>query len=830
MKKKSKKIVSISLALMLSISYSSTILYAENNVFDTEVVESTVNLEMFSEENKYNGTVEFMNQWTGESSKRVNTTRNFTVATDKLGNPESNPGLFRGAAKIFLGWSDKEPVNNGELADGARLFSTEDTIATVFPNGIPENAKLYGVYFSLNDPEKPIPGDNFGLGFALLSGINKIKINNNKIAINPDMEGNDILPDTKTVELKKEANEDITILDEYSKKDDVDHINEVVLKAQFEMDNTTAMLVYKNPWVGYAGHVLTSGYNANKKDGGNFKTSDRDAGYTYVDLEVNLDPQFTVPEKLYLEFKGYSWRPLYVFGENKTLLNVLNPADDTNLGNNKDSFNTLINNVNPKVKFGVETKGNHKLTIRTIIRHDDENGVKERIEESSITPEPNGTIAEKILENMTLRTLTTKEIKAIAPAKSKVDINKSVIRIDDSVAKTLADTDGVNKIPVIGIIRGMAVADAGKVSFLTLKKTNKIDEVSSNTLSIGYKLKKVSPGGGGSDTPKPKPEIPDRIDGKDRVETAVEVSKELYPNGAKAVILANKDKFSDVLTAVPFSVQINAPILYTNVVDLPEITSKEIQRLGPTHVYINGGTSSVSKEIEENLKKKGYVLHRFNGVDRYDTARLIADRIRSAGNKNVVEIASGEVFPDALSMSMLAVKHNAPILLSKKNDLTNITRRTLDAWDIETIYIAGGKSTISGKIENELRSGFKLDINKKVIGNGTFGKYDGKFSGAKNGTRYGGVNRYETSAIIAKAAIPDATLGIVTSGEIFADALIAGPYAGKHKAPILLTHKNSVPKSVENYIKLAKITKFKAIGGISTLSEYVLTYLSGIKK
>lgn len=37
--------------------------------------------------------------------------------------------------ETFLGWSDKEPVGNGKLAEGARLFSKEDTVATAFPNG-----------------------------------------------------------------------------------------------------------------------------------------------------------------------------------------------------------------------------------------------------------------------------------------------------------------------------------------------------------------------------------------------------------------------------------------------------------------------------------------------------------------------------------------------------------------------------------------------------------------------------------------------------------------------------------------------------------------------
>lgn len=76
----------------------------------------------------YAGKITFVGQWTGESTKTENSTKEFKAGTDKLGDPISNAGLFRGIAKTFLGWSDKAPVGNGKLAEGARLFSKEDTV------------------------------------------------------------------------------------------------------------------------------------------------------------------------------------------------------------------------------------------------------------------------------------------------------------------------------------------------------------------------------------------------------------------------------------------------------------------------------------------------------------------------------------------------------------------------------------------------------------------------------------------------------------------------------------------------------------------------------
>ena len=312
----------------------------------------------------------------------------------------------------------------------------------------------------------------------------------------------------------------------------------------------------------------------------------------------------------------------------------------------------------------------------------------------------------------------------------------------------------------------------------------------------------------------------DRLNGKDRVETAVKVSRASYPYGARAVILANKDKFPDVLTAVPFSVQIGAPILFTNTDSLPKETIDEIARLNPSMVYINGGEHSVSMSIEQLMKKQGRSVHRFNGVDRYDTARLIGEKIRERGNKKVVEIASGETFPDALSISSLAVKENAPILLSKRNDLTISTKSALASWDVEKVTIAGQTATISSSVESSVINGFNTGI----------ANTDSIFSGTKNIRRIGGADRYETSALIAKYAVPESKLGVYTSGEVFADALVAGPYAGLKNAPVLLVSKNNVPSSIANYTKTSKIDRAVVVGGASTVYDSTFDMIKSLIK
>ena len=451
----------------------------------------------------YNGSVSLIGQWTNESRVKNDTVGNYTTGTDKLGSPLANPGLFRGIAKTFLGWSDKPPVD-GKIAEGARLFSPEDTVATAFPNGIGGDSKLYGVYSSLNDQDTPLPDSTFGMGLSLLGGMDKFAIEDNKVKIDAGVKADDVLPNTNLNE-ETITGDTRKILDVYKpENNDTTKVNEVVLTSEFEMDKTTAMLVYRNPHVGYVGPVLSNTYKGN-----NFSLDKNDKTYTYVDLNVNLDKDMVVPDKFFAEFNGYSCRPVYalgVNGENKEALNVFSPSDLA-LGNTKDSFNSLISNKDPKVTFGIETKGYKNITIRVIVRslnnYDSDSGANERIAESDVVADEGKSIAETIVRNMTLRSLTSADLKKLFPTKSDEEINKMVIRIAQDKAKELAETNGQTVLTVKGSVEGNVRANAGRISFLTLSSALPIKKVESNVLELGYVKSAPQP----NPQPNPQPDV-----------------------------------------------------------------------------------------------------------------------------------------------------------------------------------------------------------------------------------------------------------------------------------------------------------------------------------
>lgn len=430
--------------------------------------------------------VTFIGQWTNESSQLVDTEKTFSSKTDKLGKPVSNPGLLKGLAKTFLGWSDKPAVENGKLAPGARIFSYEDSIETVFGEGIPDDAKLYGVYYSLNDPNSPFTQWDI---FSMMSSIKDLPVSDNKVTINKTVSSEDVLPNTS---LSKVDN-DGTIIDGYRKKDDITDINEVILEAEFEMDPTVAMLAYKNPYGSNAIRpILSYDYNERyQKD--NFSAEDGQNGYTYVDLNVDLDPELTIPEIIYLEFEGYSWRPLYVLDEARNKLEIINPKSGESLGNTSASFASLVSNNDPKVAFAVKANGNSKLTVRVVLRE----GTNEKIDEANIIPNDGGTIAEKILENMKLRVLSKKVIKEIMPEKNEEELATMVVKVKDEIASTIAKTQGEKKLKITGSVKGNVVASAGMISVpifgaIPLKYEGEIEETKANVVKISYTKEKTS--------------------------------------------------------------------------------------------------------------------------------------------------------------------------------------------------------------------------------------------------------------------------------------------------------------------------------------------------
>ena len=109
----------------------------------------------------------------------------------------------------------------------------------------------------------------------------------------------------------------------------------------------------------------------------------------------------------------------------------------------------------------------------------------------------------------------------------------------------------------------------------------------------------ISPGG---DIPEPtfEPATIERLAGASRYETAVEVSRFAFPNGAFRLTLANANVQVDALPGAKLS---GGPILYVPADGpVPQVVLDEVARLNPTEVIVLGGVLAVSDDVAAQVQ------------------------------------------------------------------------------------------------------------------------------------------------------------------------------------------------------------------------------------
>lgn len=296
-----------------------------------------------------------------------------------------------------------------------------------------------------------------------------------------------------------------------------------------------------------------------------------------------------------------------------------------------------------------------------------------------------------------------------------------------------------------------------------------------------------------------------RISGVDREQTAIEVSKKMFKDGTNKVVLANKNNYSDVLTAAPFAKANNASLLYISSNSISKEVMSEIARLKAKEITIIGGEKSVNEGLKKELEKRNFKVERLSGADRYKTSAQIASKLIT-DKTTTLEIASGENYADALSLNNAAEKDKAPILLVRVNAIDKSVEDVIKSSKASLINIAGGEKSVSENTKANIKKISKATIN-----------------------RIGGANRYETSILLAKYSGAKEVV-VVASGEDFADALVAAPFSAQQKGAILLTNKDKLSDNAEKFIKDTKFNKSYVIGGEKSVSEKVIEQLTNIIK
>ncbi|MDD7792732.1 cell wall-binding repeat-containing protein [Clostridium sp. 'White wine YQ'] len=291
--------------------------------------------------------------------------------------------------------------------------------------------------------------------------------------------------------------------------------------------------------------------------------------------------------------------------------------------------------------------------------------------------------------------------------------------------------------------------------------------------------------------------IPNRISGIDRYKTAVNISNTGWTSTSDTVILATGDDFPDALSAAPLAKKYNAPILLTENNTLSESTKNEINRLKPKNIIIVGGIGAVSSGIENQLVNSGYNCRRISGIDRYSTSLSIAKEI---GNVNEVVLATGEDYPDALSIASYAASRGIPIILTGKNSIPQNSENYIKSLNISKTYVVGATGVVS---DNAIRN-------------------------MKNIVRLGGTDRYDTNRLIVNYIKPLMNLNqvYVATGLDFPDALAGSVLASSTSSPILLADKiNSQNAKSMISTNSSSVKSVNVLGGVGVVDNDILKNL-----
>jgi putative cell wall-binding protein len=239
---------------------------------------------------------------------------------------------------------------------------------------------------------------------------------------------------------------------------------------------------------------------------------------------------------------------------------------------------------------------------------------------------------------------------------------------------------------------------------------------------------------------------------------------------------------------------------------LQATVSTGINELAARLAVGDGGLSAEALAVEsaESLSMAAVNWQRLEGEGRYDTMAAITQA--GFASSEIVILATGANFPDALAASGLAGLGKLPILLTDSQSLSAQTQAEIARLGAKRVIIIGGEGAVSPVVAETLLG---------LLGEG-------------NVARISGDNRYQTARYIYEAGKEATdwnwgTTAIVVTGNKFADALSISPYSYATQSPIFLY--DSVNQSFDSEtlaaIQSGGFTKILLVGGTNALPDSI---------
>ena len=202
-----------------------------------------------------------------------------------------------------------------------------------------------------------------------------------------------------------------------------------------------------------------------------------------------------------------------------------------------------------------------------------------------------------------------------------------------------------------------------------------------------------------------------RIQGDNRYQTANNVALEINRlggigtvDGLKTVFLATGEKFPDSLAASSWSYRNVTPVILTTGTGLDIATRSTLETLGAQQVFVLGGTTVVSSDVETAVRSIPGVttVRRLQGANRFETATAIATAIGEFDFDYVSRamFVSATSFPDALAAAPLAGGTDSYAILPVGSTLPTAVSTWLsaNAATFFSILPIGGTSAVPGSV------------------------------------------------------------------------------------------------------------------------------------
>jgi len=335
-----------------------------------------------------------------------------------------------------------------------------------------------------------------------------------------------------------------------------------------------------------------------------------------------------------------------------------------------------------------------------------------------------------------------------------------------------------------------------------------------------------------------------RFAGDDRFETAGLIATDdtdfAADFDADDVVLTRADIFPDALAGSRIGGVYEAPILLTPTDteadggELNDDLAAALDEIDPEAVHVLGSDAAVSETLTALIAAEyGASINRIGGVNRFETAALIADvqfddpSVTTETQTVVVSNGGDANLVDALVSGAIGAAADTPILLTggggPLDPFTADRLEQLSADETVTVYVAGGPESLPEDVVEQI---------EEITGEGTVERIDGeRAESLQPGTSTN--TRFATAVAFAELGTDVYDFGTdhvnLARGDVFADALALGPHAGLDvggPAPIVLSANDALSQETEDYFTTLRDCNFESLhlaGGTEALGEQVNT-------